>query len=117
MAKLKIRVNRKSPQSLTQQITDQLTSMIETGVLAAGSMLPSERTLAESVGVTRNVVRGSYEYLTSGGHIESEGRKGRRVRSGVSLKKSGRRAGGAKKAGVKASKSRSARKSGGAKSR
>ena len=49
----KIRVDRKSVDSMTRQITDQLRSLIGNGVLAVGSPLPSERTLAESLGVAR----------------------------------------------------------------
>jgi DNA-binding transcriptional regulator YhcF (GntR family) len=78
---VKIRINRKSVESMTRQITDQLGGLISTGALAVGSLLPSERTLANSLGVARNVVRGSYEYLEKAGVIEREGRKGRRVRA------------------------------------
>ena len=86
---LKIKINRKSVESMTRQITDQLGSLISDGALAVGSMLPSERTLADSLGVARNVVRGSYEYLEKAGVIQREGRKGRRVRSKTSRKASG----------------------------
>jgi len=49
---------------MTRQITDQLRSLIGSGALAVGSLLPSERTLRNPLGVARNdVVRGSYEYL------------------------------------------------------
>ena len=81
---IKIRVNRKSPQSLTRQITDQLNDLIDRGVMAAGSLLPSERALANTLGVARNVVRGSYEYLSRGGKLDSAGRDGRRVRAKTS---------------------------------
>ena len=84
---LKIRINRKSVESMTRQITDQLGSLISSGALAIGSLLPSERTLADSLGVARNVVRGSYEYLEKAGVIQREGRKGRRVRSRTAKKK------------------------------
>ena len=83
---LKIKINRKSVESMTRQITDQLGSLISNGALAIGSMLPSERTLANSLGVARNVVRGSYEYLEKAGVIQREGRKGRRIRSKTSRK-------------------------------
>jgi len=83
---LKIRINRKSVESMTRQLTDQLGSLIGEGALAIGSLLPSERTLANSLGVARNVVRGSYEYL-----IQREGRKGRRVRAKTSRKKTATR--------------------------
>ena len=81
---LKIRINRKSVESMTKQITDQLGDLIKGGTLAVGSLLPSERTLAESLGVARNVVRGSYEYLEKAGIVQREGQKGRRVRSAKS---------------------------------
>ena len=91
--KTTIRVNRKRPESLTKQITDQLTGLIESGAMTIGSYLPSERELANSLKVARNVVRGSYENLMRAGKIQSEGRKGRTVRA----------AGGKKKAGAKSS--------------
>lgn len=78
---LKIRINRKSVESMTRQLTDQLGSLISSGAMAVGSLLPSERTLANSLGIARNVVRGSYEYLEKAGVVQREGRKGRRVRS------------------------------------
>ena len=87
--KTNIRVNRKRPESMTKQITDQLTGMIESGVMTVGSYLPSERELANSLKVARNVVRGSYENLVKAGKIQSEGRKGRTVRSSGSKKKAG----------------------------
>ena len=84
---LKIRVNRKSVESMTRQIANQLTSLISTGTVAVGSMLPSERTLADSLGVARNVVRGSYDYLEKAGLVKREGRAGRRVGKKSSRKK------------------------------
>lgn len=98
--KTTIRVNRKRPESLTKQITEQLTGLIESGAMTVGSYLPSERDLAEQVKVARNVVRGSYENLMRAGKIQSEGRKGRTVRS----------AGGKKRAGGKSAASSKARK-------
>ncbi len=85
--KTNIRVSRKKPESLTSQIREQLSDLIESGALAAGSLLPSERELANSLKVARNVVRGAYEQLVSVGTIQSEGRKGRRVRAGNARKK------------------------------
>ena len=96
---MKIRINRKSVESMTKQLTDQLGSLISSGALAVGSLLPSERTLAKSLGVARNVVRGSYEYLEKAGVVQREGRKGRRVRSSTSRKRTS-------KAGSKAAKKR-----------
>ena len=98
---LKIRINRKSVESMTRQLTDQLGDLISGGALAVGSLLPSERTLANSLGVARNVVRGSYEYLEKAGIVQREGRKGRRVRAKTSRKPTTTR-----KAGKKAAKKR-----------
>jgi DNA-binding FadR family transcriptional regulator len=72
---------------MTRQITDQLGGLIGSGAMAVGSLLPSERALANSLGVARNVVRGSYEYLEKAGVVQRDGRKGRRVRSKTSRKK------------------------------
>jgi DNA-binding FadR family transcriptional regulator len=88
VAKLNVRVNRKRPESMTRQIREQLNAMIDAGSLAAGTFLPSERELANSLKVARNVVRGAYEQLMDAGKLRSEGRKGRTVRSGGGKKKS-----------------------------
>ena len=66
---------------MTKQIRDQLDQMINAGTLAAGTFLPSERELANTLKVARNVVRGAYEQLMSVGKVQSEGRRGRTVRS------------------------------------
>src|SRR5256885_9589967 len=84
---LKIRINRKSVESMTRQITDQLGSLISSGAMAVGSLLPSERSLANTLGVARNVVRGSYEYLEKAGVVQREGRKGRRVHAAAPRRK------------------------------
>lgn len=101
VAKLNVRVNRKRPESMTRQIREQLNDLIDAGELAAGTLLPSERELAESLKVARNVVRGAYEQLMDIGKLRSEGRKGRSVRSGGGTKK---------KSSGKATKSKSRKK-------
>jgi len=73
---------------MTKQIRDQLDQIINAGTLAAGELLPSERELANQVNVARNVVRGAYEQLMSVGKIQSEGRRGRTVRSAGKKKSS-----------------------------
>ncbi|HEY8227846.1 MAG TPA: winged helix-turn-helix domain-containing protein [Pyrinomonadaceae bacterium] len=83
MTKLNVRVNRKRPESMTRQIREQLNDLIEAGSLAVGTFLPSERELANSLKVARNVVRGAYEQLMDAGKLRSEGRKGRSVRGGT----------------------------------
>ena len=102
--KLNVRVNRKRPESMTRQIREQLNALIDAGALAAGTFLPSERDLARTLKVARNVVRGAYEQLMDAGKLRSEGRKGRTVRSGGGKKRS------AAKGNSKTSKSTKARK-------
>src|SRR5215470_14486116 len=89
-SRLNVRVNRKRPESMTRQIREQLNDLIEAGELAVGTLLPSERELANSLKVARNVVRGAYEQLMDAGQLRSEGRKGRSVSTsrGGSKKKS-----------------------------
>jgi DNA-binding GntR family transcriptional regulator len=77
---------------MTRQIREQLNDLIEAGELAVGTLLPSERELADSLKVARNVVRGAYEQLMDAGQLRSEGRKGRSVSRGSSKKRSGSKA-------------------------
>jgi DNA-binding GntR family transcriptional regulator len=85
---------------MTRQIREQLNALIDAGTLVAGSLLPSERELANTLKVARNVVRGAYEQLMDAGKLRSEGRKGRSVRSSS----------GKKKAAAKSTKTTKARK-------
>ena len=80
--RINVRVNRKRPESMTRQIREQLNELIDKGELIAGTLLPSERELANTLNVARNVVRGAYEQLMDTGKLVSEGRKGRSVSSG-----------------------------------
>lgn len=104
--KLNVRVNRKRPESMTRQIREQLDALIDAGALAAGSLLPSERELANTLNVARNVVRGAYEQLMEAGKLRSEGRKGRSVRSGSSGGGKKRSTGKGSKSSKKTSKAR-----------
>ena len=100
--KLNVRVNRKRPESMTRQIREQLNDLIDAGAIAAGTLLPSERELANTLKVARNVVRGAYEQLMEAGKLTSEGRKGRSVSSARSTTK--------KRSTGKASKSKARKK-------
>ena len=104
--KLNVRVNRKKPESMTRQIREQLNTLIDAGALAAGTLLPSEPELANTLDVARNVVRGAYEQLMDAGKLTSEGRKGRSVSSGRSSSRGGTK----KRSGSKTSKGSKARK-------
>ena len=111
-SRINVRVNRKRPESMTRQIREQLNDLIEAGEIAAGTLLPSERELANTLKVARNVVRGAYEQLMDAGKLTSEGRKGRSVSSGRSGggRSSSGRSTTKKKSGGKASKGSKARK-------
>ena len=104
--RINVRVNRKKPESMTRQIREQLNDLIEAGELAVGSLLPSERELANNLKVARNVVRGAYEQLMDAGKLRSEGRKGRSVSSGRTVSKGG----GTKKKSSKTTKTKSRKK-------
>ena len=106
--KLNVRVNRKRPESMTRQIREQLDALIDAGALAAGSFLPSERELANTLNVARNVVRGAYEQLMEAGKLRSEGRRGRSVKSGSSGGSKKKSAG--KRSASKGSKSKARKK-------
>ena len=111
--KLNVRVNRKKPESMTRQIREQLNDLIEAGELAVGSLLPSERELANNLKVARNVVRGAYEQLMDAGKLRSEGRKGRSVssgRSGGTKSSGGSKSGGTKKRSTKTTTKSKSRK-------
>ena len=64
--KIELDNNMKIP--LYRQITEQIKEMIESGVLPDGYVMPSERSLAESLGVHRNTIIRVYACLvyTSG---------------------------------------------------
>ena len=104
--RVNVRVNRKRPESMTRQIREQLNDLIDKGELIAGTLLPSERELANTLNVARNVVRGAYEQLMDTGKLVSEGRKGRSVSSG----RGGSVRGGKKKSSKKSSKSKARKK-------
>jgi DNA-binding GntR family transcriptional regulator len=106
--KVNVRVNRKKPESMTRQIREQLNDLIDAGSIAAGTLLPSERELANTLKVARNVVRGAYEQLMEAGKLVSEGRKGRSVSSGRSG--GGSRSTTKKRSTGKASKSKARKK-------
>ena len=110
--KINVRVNRKRPESMTRQIREQLNALIDAGALAAGTLLPSERELANTLDVARNVVRGAYEQLMEAGKLTSEGRKGRSVSAGgrSSTRSTTKKRAGKTSKGSKGSKSKARKK-------
>lgn len=64
-----VTLDRSSGTSLRAQILDQLKAAIGAGVLAPGDPLPSSRTLAEHLGVSRTTVLGCYQELEGEGWV------------------------------------------------
>jgi DNA-binding transcriptional regulator YhcF (GntR family) len=62
-----------------EQIRTQIATMIATGVLAAGTRLPSIRQLAADLGLATNTVARAYRQLEADGLVDSRIRHGTRV--------------------------------------
>lgn len=77
-AKIQLRdqfaINRNRAEPLSLQIVRQLQEAIETGIVAGGAQLPSTRSLARSLGVSRNTVLTAYDELAARGLVR--GRRG-----------------------------------------
>jgi len=69
--------NRKKP--LYLQISEHIEQRISFGELPPGSLLPSERKLAEQLGVNRSTIVQAYEELRASGMIERAAGSGTRV--------------------------------------
>ena len=74
-AKIQLRgqfgINRSRAESLSLQIVRQLQEAIETGRVAGGTQLPSTRSLARTLGVSRNTVLTAYDELAARGFVHS----------------------------------------------
>ncbi len=68
------------PRSLSKQVAQVLAERIITGGLSTGSLLPPERELGESLGVSRTVVREATKLLESQGLVSIEHGKGTVIR-------------------------------------
>ncbi len=82
--------------SLQHQLRQKLIDAIHRGVLRPGRRLPSSRSLADRIGVSRNTVSLAYDALLAEGHIVSRARSGIFVASDVPAVRitSGRRVAG-----------------------
>ena len=65
-----IQIDRASGVSLQRQLTEQLRRAILDGRLSAGMRLPATRSLAATVGVSRNVALAAYDELFAEGYVE-----------------------------------------------
>jgi GntR family transcriptional regulator of abcA and norABC len=81
--------DRSNKKPIYQQITDYMEHRISFGEFPPGSMLPSERKLADLLGVNRSTVVQAYEELRASGLVERSKGSGTRVSKhkwGISLK-------------------------------
>ena len=75
---LRLRADTAMP--LYQQLEEQLTSLIESGTVPSGAVLPAERQLAESLDVSRITIQRAYAALRQRHLVTAQGRKGFLVR-------------------------------------
>ena len=68
---LPVLLDRSRPDSLTNQLIEQLRDAIRRALIVPGAKLPSSRRLAEQLDVSRNTVVRAYEELSIEGQIES----------------------------------------------
>jgi GntR family transcriptional regulator/MocR family aminotransferase len=65
-------VVRDAPLALHDQIADQVGAAVDRGLLAHGCQLPSTRTLATLLGVSRGVTTAAYDVLFARGYLQSQ---------------------------------------------
>lgn len=61
---------------LYQQLEEQLEALVSDGTLAPGAVLPAERQMAESLGVSRVTVQRAYNAMRQRQLVSSQGRRG-----------------------------------------
>src|SRR5690349_4107600 len=66
---ISLRLDRASPMPLQRQLYSEIREAVLGRRLAAGVRLPSTRTLAADLGVSRNTVSGAFEQLLAEGYI------------------------------------------------
>lgn len=64
-----------------KQLLNRISAMIQSGEIADGYSLPSERALAEALNISRTTVRRCYDELRAQDHISTHGRFGVKVKS------------------------------------
>jgi len=72
---------RLRPYKVTEEIVQQIKSLIKEGKLQPGEKLPAERTLSDLLGVGRSSLREAFNILEALGFVEIRNRRGIYVRS------------------------------------
>lgn len=67
---LSLRLDPSARTSLSEQLVQQIRTMIESGRLMPGSRLPGTRTLSDQLGISRNTILHVYESLGAEGYLE-----------------------------------------------
>lgn len=75
-ASLSLRIDHDGPLPPFDQVKQQLTDLIDRGVLPAGTKLPTVRALASEVGLAPNTVARAYRELEASGVVQTRGRSG-----------------------------------------
>ncbi|WP_017585764.1 MocR-like pyridoxine biosynthesis transcription factor PdxR [Nocardiopsis ganjiahuensis] len=70
LAEPPVRLDRSDPTPLTAQLSGALREAMSSGALRAGERLPSSRTLATQLGVSRTVVTDAYQQLYAEGWLD-----------------------------------------------
>ncbi|HWR38276.1 MAG TPA: PLP-dependent aminotransferase family protein [Patescibacteria group bacterium] len=79
-------IKRNESLPLNMQVYEQIRQSIAAGELMTGQRLPSTRTLAEELSVSRNVVLEAYDQLTAEGYVNGRPGSGTYVAADVLLK-------------------------------
>jgi GntR family transcriptional regulator / MocR family aminotransferase len=85
-------LRRSAPQPLYEQIAGQLAAAVDGGELPGDAQLPSTRTLAVLLGVSRGVVATAYDQLFTRGYLERRSGAGSYVAGPAPVASSGERA-------------------------
>jgi GntR family transcriptional regulator/MocR family aminotransferase len=76
---LPLTIRRHALEPLQAQIADQIRQLVDKGILAPSSRVPSTRALSEQLGVSRNTVTLAYDLLIAEGILEVESSAGTMV--------------------------------------
>lgn len=74
-----IALDHASPLPPYEQVRAQFAAQIASGILVAGTRLPTVRGLADELGLAANTVARAYRELESAGLVQTRGRKGTTV--------------------------------------
>ncbi len=81
----RVRPNAGISKPVYQQLLRRITDMIRSGEIAHGYSLPSERMLAQALGLSRTTVRRCYEELRAQNHVDTHGRGGVTVKAPATI--------------------------------